>query len=38
MAVIESKNLSFDFNDIRKIVDDSLSEQEKTKKIQLNKK
>jgi hypothetical protein len=33
-----AKNLSFDFNDIRKIVDDSLNEQEKTKKIQLNKK
>jgi hypothetical protein len=33
-----AKNMSFDFDDIRKIVDDSLNEQEKTKKIQLNKK
>lgn len=32
------KNVSFDFADIRKIVDDSLNEQEKTKTIQLNKK
>ena len=32
------KNMSFDFADIRKIVDDSLNEQEKTKTIQLNKK
>jgi hypothetical protein len=32
------KNMSFDFEDIRKIVDDSLSEQEKTKTIQLKKK
>jgi hypothetical protein len=33
-----AKNMSFDFADIRKIVDDSLNEQEKTKTIQLNKK
>ena len=33
-----SKNTTFDFDDIRKIVDDSLNEQEKTKTIQLNKK
>ena len=33
-----AKNMSFDFDDIRKIVDDSLNEQEKTKTIQLNKK
>ena len=33
-----AKNMSFDFDDIRKIVDDSLNEQENTKKIQLNKK
>ena len=33
-----AKNMSFNFDDIRKIVDDSLNEQEKTKKIQLNKK
>lgn len=32
------KNMDFNFDDIRKIVDDSLGEQEKTKKIQLNKK
>jgi hypothetical protein len=32
------KNMSIDFDDIRKIVDDSLNEQEKTKTIQLNKK
>ena len=32
-----AKAMQFDFNDIRKIVDDSLSEQEKTKKIQLKK-
>ena len=31
------KNVSFNFDDIRKIVDDSISEQEKTKTIQLNK-
>lgn len=31
------KNMSFDFNDIRKIVDESLNEQEKTKTIQLKK-
>ena len=31
------KNMSFDFSDIRKIVDDSLNEQEKTKTIQLKK-
>ena len=33
-----AKNMSFDFADIRKIVDESLNEQEKTKTIQLNKK
>lgn len=33
-----AENMSFDFDDIRKIVDDSLNEQEKTKTIQLNKK
>jgi hypothetical protein len=33
-----AKNMSFNFDDIRKIVDDSLNEQEKTKTIQLNKK
>ena len=33
-----AKNVSFNFDDIRKIVDDSLNEQEKTKTIQLNKK
>jgi hypothetical protein len=33
-----AKNVSFNFEDIRKIVDDSLNEQEKTKTIQLNKK
>ena len=32
------KNMSINFDDIRKIVDDSLNEQEKTKTIQLNKK
>lgn len=32
------KNMSFNFEDIRKIVDDSLNEQEQTKKIQLTKK
>lgn len=32
------KNVSFNFEDIRKIVDDSLNEQEQTKKIQLTKK
>lgn len=32
------KNMDFNFDDIRKIVDDSLGEQEKTKKIQLNRK
>lgn len=32
------KKMDFNFDDIRKIVDDSLGEQEKTKKIQLNKK
>ena len=33
-----AKNMSFNFDDIRKIIDDSLNEQEKTKTIQLNKK
>lgn len=33
-----AKNVSFNFEDIRKIVDDSLNEQEQTKKIQLTKK
>ena len=33
-----AKNMSFNFDDIRKIVDDSMSEKEKTKTIQLNKK
>jgi hypothetical protein len=32
-----AKNMSFDFDDIRKIVDDSLNEQEKTKTIQVKK-
>lgn len=32
-----AKNMSFDFDDIRKIVDDSLNEQEKTKTIQIKK-
>lgn len=32
------KNASFNFDDIRKIVDDSLNEQEKTKTVQLDKK
>ena len=32
-----AKNVSFNFDDIRKIVDDSLNEQEKTKTIQINK-
>jgi len=31
------KDLSFDFDDIRKMVDDSLQEKEETKKIELNK-
>lgn len=31
------KDLSFNFDDIRKIVDDSLQEKEETKKIELNK-
>ena len=31
------KDLSFDFDDIRKIVDDSLQKKEETKKIELNK-
>ena len=31
-------SMSFNFDDIRKIVDDSLQEKEKTKKIELNKK
>ena len=33
-----AKNMSFNFDDIRKIVDDSMNEKEKTKTIQLNKK
>ena len=33
-----SKNTEFNFEDIRKIVDDSLNEQQKTKTIQLNNK
>ncbi len=32
-----SKNMTFNFDDIRKIVDDSLNEQEKTKTIKVNK-
>lgn len=32
------KNMSFNFDDIRKIVDDSMNEQEKTKTINLKKK
>ena len=33
-----AKSMSFNFDDIRKIVDDSLNEQEKTKTIELTKK
>lgn len=34
---MSTNDLSFDFDDIRKIVDDSLQEKEETKKIELNK-
>lgn len=32
------KNISFDFKDIRKMVDESMADKEKTKTIELNKK